>query len=50
MRALLSVYDKTDLTDFARALHDSGYSNSSAPVALKPPSPMPAFLCSTSRT
>ena len=26
MRALLSVYDKTGLTDFARALHDSGYS------------------------
>ena len=25
MRALLSVYDKTGLTDFARALHDSGY-------------------------
>ncbi len=25
MRALLSVYDKTDLTDFARALHDSGH-------------------------
>ena len=26
MRALLSVYDKTNLTDFARVLHDSGYS------------------------
>ena len=26
MRALLSVYDKTNLTDFARALHDSGHS------------------------
>ena len=25
MRALLSVYDKTGLTDFARALHDSGH-------------------------
>ena len=26
MQALLSVYDKTNLTDFARALHDSGHS------------------------
>ena len=26
MKALLSVYDKTGLTDFARTLHDSGYS------------------------
>ena len=26
MRALLSVYDKTNLTDFARALHNSGHS------------------------
>ena len=26
MQALLSVYDKTGLTDFARALHDSAYS------------------------
>ena len=25
MRALLSVYDKTNLTEFARALHDSGH-------------------------
>ena len=26
MNALISVYDKTNLTDFARALHDSGHS------------------------
>ena len=26
MQALLSVYDKTNITDFARALHDSGHS------------------------
>ena len=26
MKALLSVYDKTNITDFARALHDSGHS------------------------
>lgn len=26
MKALLSVYDKTNLTDFARALHDGGHS------------------------
>ncbi len=26
MQALLSVYDKTDITGFARALHDSGHS------------------------